>query len=157
MSSQCIHYNIVPGSIQKNYNKRRGTGKRHRKLGCLHERHRSLSLPLSVLFKWASTSTKTAAQCRCKPTLHAALFFQVAQARWPIRALIAFTFKRFPFSVYRPRMKLIEQQVLICVIICCRIPDPDENRAHRIAGLPLDQRKLTWWPFWAIAAHVNST
>jgi len=75
--------------------------------------------------QWASTSAKSAPQCRCEPALHA-LFFQAAQTRWPIRAAILFTLVRFPLPVFRSRANLVERQFRICVVIGCRLPDAGE-------------------------------
>jgi len=127
----------------------------------------SLSSPytLSLPLKWASTSANSEAQCRYDPTLHA-LFFQVAQALWPIRAATLFTPVRFPLPVFKSGANLVEQQFWICIVIGCRLPDAEEIA---LAGSAFG-RWITgsWRPLGghserfvsgnrAVAAHVNFT
>jgi len=64
---------------------------------------------LSALLN-ASTSANPAAQCRYESTPHA-LSFQAAQAQWPIRAAILFTWIRFALPLFRSRANLVEWQL----------------------------------------------
>jgi len=99
--------------------------------------------PLSLPLKWVSTSSNSAAQCCREPTLYV-LFFQAAQARWPIRAAILFTSVRFPLPVFRSRTNLEERQFWICVV-GCRLPDAEEHMQdrHSAAGSPEADAHLT--------------
>ena len=61
---------------------------------------------LSVLLKWASTSSNSPAQCSCEPTLHA-LFFQAAQKRRLIRPSVALTSERFLLPACRRKTPIL--------------------------------------------------
>lgn len=71
-----------------------------------------------------------------------ALSFQAGQEWQPIKASIPFTSERFPLPVYRSKTKMIGQQIQICLVIGCRSPDVEENKACRVGILPLVHQNL---------------